>query len=91
MTSKLFKVIVDQLPVAHCYANDAQLYLSLRGCSGCNAVLNYIENIRHWMIHEKLLINDEKTQCIPIGTRRQLWKLQLVDVSVGSSVTSSSS
>ena len=38
--SNYSKVIVDQLPVAYGYVNATQLYLSLRGCSGCNAVLH---------------------------------------------------
>ena len=84
--SNYSKVIVDQLPVAYCYVNATQLYLSLRGWSGCNAVWHYIKSIIHWMIHEKLLINDEKRECIPIGTRQQLCKLQPVNVLVGSSV-----
>ena len=38
--SNYSKEIVDQLPIAYSYVYATQLYLSLRGCSGCNAVLH---------------------------------------------------
>ena len=33
-----------------------------------------IEKIREWMIRDKLMINDSKTEFILIGTRQQLSK-----------------
>ena len=79
---KLFKVIGDQLSEAHCYADDTQLYLSLNPRSGAsqtvasNAVECCIEKTRKWMIRDKLMINDSKTEFILIGTLQQLCKLQ---------------
>ena len=32
----------------------------------------YVEKIREWMIRDKLMINDSKTEFILIGTRQQL-------------------
>ena len=79
---QLFKVIRDQLPEAHCYADDTQLYLSFKPYNGAsqtatmNAMEGCIEKIREWMIKDKLMINDSKTEFILIGTRQQLCKLQ---------------
>ena len=87
--SKLFKVIRDQLPEAHCYADDTQLYLSFKPHSGVsqtaaiNAMECCIEKIREWMIRNKLMINDGKTEFILIGTRQQSCKLQPCAISVG--------
>jgi hypothetical protein len=89
--SKLFKIIEDQLPGAHCYADDTQLYFSFKPDSNTSqqeavqVMERCIEKIRHWMIHDKLLINDNKTEFILIGTRQQLAKLQPVNISVGHS------
>ena len=80
--SKLFKVIEDQLPHAHGYADDTQLYLSFKPNAGTSqqeavrAMENCVEKIRCWMIHDKLLMNDGKTEFMLIGTRQQLSKLQ---------------
>ena len=87
--SKLFKVIRDQLPEAHCYADDTQLYQSFKPHSGAsqtaalNAMECCIEKIREWMVTDKLMINDSKTEFILIGTRQQLCKLQPCAISVG--------
>ena len=36
-----------------------------------------IDDIRSWMEHEKLLPNDEKTEFHVIGTRQQLFKINI--------------
>jgi len=88
-SSKLFKVIRDQLPEAHCCADDTQLYLSFKPHSDAsqtaaiNAMECCIEKIREWIIRDKLTINDSKTEFILIGTRQQLSKLQPCAISVG--------
>ena len=48
-----------------------------------NAMECCIEKIREWMIRDKLMIKDSKTEFILIGTRQQLWKLQPCAISVG--------
>ena len=89
--SKLFKVIEDQLPDAHGYADDTQLFLSFKPTSGSSqkdallAMENCIEKIRRWMIHDRLLMNDDKTEFMIIATRQQLSKLQPMSVSVNNS------
>ena len=50
-----------------------------------------IEKIRRWLIHDRLLLNDDKTEFIIIGTRQQLKKLQAMNIKVGASVIKPSS
>jgi hypothetical protein len=45
-----------------------------------------IEKIRRWMIQDKLLMNDGKTEFLVIGTRQQLCKLQPISISVNNSI-----
>ena len=67
-SSKPFKLIRDQLPEAHCYEDDRQLHLSFKPHSDAsqtaaiNAMECCIEKIREWMIRDKLMINDSKTE-----------------------------
>ena len=90
-TSKLFKVVEDQLPHVHCYADDTQFYLSFKPISNTSqedavrVMECCIEKIRRWLSHDRLLINDDKTEFIIIGTRQQLNKLQAMNIKVGSS------
>ena len=90
-TSKLFKVVEDQLPHVHCYADDMQIYLSFKPISNTSqedavrVMACCIEKIRRWLSHDRLLINDDKTEFIIIGTRQQLNKLQAMNIKVGSS------
>ena len=80
--SKLFNIIERHLPDVHCYADDSQLYLSFRPADGLSsqtdaiqAMERCIEDIRHWMVSDRLLLNDEKTEFLLIGTRQQLGKV----------------
>ena len=89
--SKLFRVVEDQLPHVHCYADDTQIYLSFKPISNTSqedavrAMECCIEKIRRWLIHDRLLLNDDKTEFIIIGTRQQLNKLQAMNIKVGGS------
>ena len=38
---------------------------------------NCIEDVRHWMISDRLMINDDKTEFMIIGTRQQLAKVEI--------------
>ena len=81
--SKLFNINERHLPDAHCYADDSQLCLSFRPADGLSSQTDAvqemercIEDIRHWMVSDRLLLNDEKTEFPPISTRQQLSKVE---------------
>lgn len=40
------------------------------------------EKIRRWLIQDRLLVNNDKTEFMVFATRYQLWKLQAMDVKV---------
>ena len=72
--SKLFRIIKSHLPSAHSHADDTQLYLSFRPLEGTceaealDAMENCIADIRSWMISDKLMLDDDKTEFLVIGT-----------------------
>ena len=87
---KLFNIIERHLPDAHCYADDSQLYLSFRPADGLSsqtdaiqAMERCIEGIQHWMVSDGLLLNDEKTEFLLIGTRQQLCKVKPLPLRAG--------
>ena len=45
---------------------------------------NCISDIRAWMLHDKLMINDNKTEFLIIGTKQQLAKLSVDNLKIGS-------
>ena len=72
----------------HCYADDTQIYLSF--CPNtpnedyCISVLETcIKYIRAWMLQNKLMLNDRKTELLVIGTSRQVSKFKSNGISVG--------
>ena len=79
--SKLCNIIERHLPNSHCYADDSQIYLSFKPDDlssqqdAITAMQTCIDDIRSWMEHEKLVLNDEKTEFHVIGTRQQLFKI----------------
>ena len=88
--SKLLNIIKRHLPDAHCYPDDSQIYLSFRPADGLSsqidaihAMESCIEDIRHWMVSDRLLLNDEKTEFLLIGTRQQLIKVGFLPLRVG--------
>ena len=93
--SKLFRVVEDQFPHAHCYADDTQINLSFKPISNISqedavrAMERCIVKIRRWLIHDRLLLIDDKTEFIIIGTRQK--KLQAMNIKEGSSVIKPSS
>ena len=46
---------------------------------------NCINDVRLWMEHDKLLLNDDKTEFLILGTRQQLLKINISSITVGSS------
>ena len=87
--SKLFSVIKSHLPSAHSCANDTQLYLSFRPLeSTCeaealDAMEKCIADVRSWMINDKLMLNDDKTESLVIGTNKQLSNVSVSSIRVG--------
>ena len=55
------------------------------------AMQNCIDDIRSWMEHDKLLLNDEKTEFLVIGNRQQLSKVNISSITVGNSAIMKSS
>ena len=91
-SSKLFQIIERHLPNSDCYADDSQLHLSFRPdelfCSQQDAIVadeNSVKDIRLWMEHDKLLLDDEKTEFLIIGTRQQLSKVNISSITMGNS------
>ena len=69
--SKLFSVIKSQLLSAHSCTDDTQLYLSFRPlessseAEALDAIEKCIADARSWMINDKLMLNDDKTEFPP--------------------------
>ena len=80
-----FDVVKHHLPTVHCYADETQLYVSF--CpndetgqdEAVAAVQRCVDDIRLWMTTDKLLLNDDKTEFVVMGTK-QCSTLVLVSV-----------
>ena len=85
---KLFNIIERHPPNSHCYADDSQIYFSFKPDDlssqqdAITAMQNCIDDIRSWIEHDKLLLNDEKTQFLVIDTRQQLSKVNISSITV---------
>ena len=73
-TSKLFDIVSKHLPSVHCYADDTQLYLAFspdvqgEDEAALNAMRDCIHDLRNWMIEDRLMLNDDKTELMLIST-----------------------
>ena len=74
-------VFEKYLSHVHGFTDDTQLHLSFKLDSqvsqdvGVTALERCIADIRSWMINDRLLLNDDTTEVLLIGTRYQLNKL----------------
>ena len=90
--SKLFDVIKVHLPTVHCYADDTQLYVSFSPnkstgqCKAVTAIQLCVDDIRNWITNDKLLLNDDKTEFLMIGTKQQLAKVNVDRILIGDCV-----
>ena len=95
-TSELFDVISQHLPTAHSYADDTAIYLAFNpnDDSDQDAAIAAMEaclrDIRNWMINDKLMINDSKTELMFIGRKAQLQKIKRATLTIGESIISPS-
>ena len=82
-------VIESHSPSSHGYADDTQLNCSINPyCVNDQAVAvqdveNCISNVPDWMTASKLKMNDDKTECMLIGTCQLLAKVSLEKYKVG--------
>ena len=96
-TSKLFEIVSKHLPSVHCYADDTQLYLafspSVPGDDeiALNAMRDCIDDLKIWMCRDQLMLNDDKTELMLIGTRQQLDKVNMNCLTVGDTVVEAKS
>ena len=86
--SSLFDIFIKHSICAHAYADDHQLYtdFSANQVSLKEAVTRMescLQDVKSWMILNKLKMNDSKTECILIGSYQQLAKINLTSISVG--------
>ena len=79
------------------YADDTQLYLAFKPNNNATQLAAVrsmeacVEDLRRWMIKDKLMLNDDKTEFVLIGTKQQLVKVCIDTLSVGISEVSNSS
>ena len=65
--SKLFEIVQDHLPNAHCFTDDTQLYLSFDPngptdqAMALAAMERRVSDLCKWMYWDKLKINNDKT------------------------------
>ena len=87
-TSRLFDIVSKHLPSVHCYADVTQMYLAfsldVQGEveAALNAMCDCIHDLRNWIIEDRLILNDDKTELMLICTRQQLQKVNLNDITV---------
>ena len=85
------------LPVAHAYADDSQLYVSFKPNNEVNESIAivlmelFIRGIRTRVWMDKLKLNDDKTELMIIGSRQQLEKVSVAELSVGNTSVASAS
>lgn len=82
--SNLFKIVEKHLSTAHCLADDTELYPSFKPDSinsqndAISAMNKCVADLRNWMITDRLMINDDRTEFLSVRTRQQLAKINTV-------------
>ena len=84
----VFDVVKRHLLDVHTYADDNQLYISFKPRSSASeletvpALQDCILDIKTWMAADKLKLNDDTTELIVVGTRAQLDKISISELSI---------
>ena len=92
--SKLFQILKHHLPSVHTYADDTQLYLSFKPSDSSSeveavsAMQKCICDVRACMREHQLMLNDDKTEFLIIGTRQQLSKVSIQSIKTGQTLVS---
>ena len=87
--SKLFQILKHHLPSVHTYADDTHLYFSFKQSDtfseveAVSAMQKCMCDVRAWMREDQLMLNDDKTEFLIIGTRQQLSKVSIQSIKVG--------
>ena len=87
--SSLYDIVEQHLPSVGGYADDHQLYLAFKPGdkqSEAESIQNLekcIDDVRRWMLTHRLKINDGKTEFILLGSKQQLAKVNISEISVG--------
>ena len=76
-------ILPSILPTLHAYADDTQMYLSYSSNVSHIAIESCIRDIRQWMCEKKLLLKDDKTEFLLVGSCKQLAKVSIDGVRVG--------
>ena len=80
------------MPSVHSFADNTQLYLTfspnVKGddASAVKALCDCIMDLRKWMIRHRLMLYDDKTQFLLLGTKLQLAKVDINSITVSESV-----
>jgi len=84
-TAELFDIIAGTGLTSHSYADDTQLYISAPAPFAMTTVQQFVscvEKVDAWMSSNRLKMNADKTQLIWFGTRQQLDKLTVTELSL---------
>ena len=74
----------------HCYADDTQIYVSVKPNqtvvdAAIEKMESCIDEIRTWMTHNSLKLNDDKTHFMIIGAKQQVAKVNISSIRIGTS------
>ena len=81
----------------HCYADDMQLYVPFQPgnleseASAVSQLQDCLSEIKLWMLHNKLKLNDSKTELLLLGKQPHLHKCSISFLTVGDSTITPSS
>ena len=78
----------------HCYADDTQVYMTLKPCDKWDDISSSIEasiaDISTWMKSNMLKLNKDKAEFIVFSSKQQVKKTKNLGIKVGSSYINSS-